>query len=75
MPIANLNTGYYFRFVGWTNLLLLISCTACYSFFIMIPQYWLQLWTESNGRDSTFYICGFLLLSVMAWTSTNGIKW
>ncbi|KFX93219.1 hypothetical protein O988_06925 [Pseudogymnoascus sp. VKM F-3808] len=67
--------GYYFRFVGLGNILLLAGCTASYSFFITIPQYWLQLWTEAGGKNSTFYIGGFLLLSAMSWTSTNGIMW
>ncbi|KFY68700.1 hypothetical protein V496_00844 [Pseudogymnoascus sp. VKM F-4515 (FW-2607)] len=67
--------GYYFRFVGLGNILLLTCCTASYSFFITIPQYWLQLWTEAGGKNSTFYIGGFLLLSAMSWTSTNGIMW
>lgn len=39
-----------------------------------IPQYWLKLWTEeSHGASPGFYITGFLLLSLMAWISTNGI--
>ncbi|KFY45085.1 hypothetical protein V495_03127 [Pseudogymnoascus sp. VKM F-4514 (FW-929)] len=67
--------GYYFRFVGLGNILLLAGCTASYSFFITIPQYWLQLWTEAGGKNSTFYIGVFLLLSAMSWTSTNGIMW
>lgn len=75
MNPTSLNSGYYFGFVGLINLLLLASCTASYSFFITIPQYWLQLWTESNGRNSVFYICGFLLLSTMSWTSTSVMMW
>ena len=39
-----------------------------------IPQYWLKIWTEeSQGADAAFYTTGFLLLSLMAWISTNGI--
>ncbi|CAG8955431.1 hypothetical protein HYFRA_00010296 [Hymenoscyphus fraxineus] len=73
--LANLDTGYYYRIVGLTNLLLLIGCGASFGFFITIPQYWLQMWTESSDNTSLFYIVGFLLLSIMSWTSTNGIMW
>ncbi|TVY43016.1 ABC transporter [Lachnellula occidentalis] len=67
--------GYYFGFVGLGNLVLYITSTASYSFFITIPQYWLQLWTESSGSHTVFYTCGFLFLSFMSWTATNGIMW
>ena len=75
MDIANENVGYYFGFVGLTNLVLYVTFTSSYSFFFTIPQYWLQLWTESSGSNTVFYTCGFLFLSVMSWSTTNGIMW
>ncbi|TVY68841.1 ABC transporter FUM19 [Lachnellula suecica] len=67
--------SYYSQFAGLGNVTILVICCCSYSFFITIPQYWLQLWTELGDRSSTFYICGFLFLSTMAWVVTNGIKW
>ncbi|AEO59860.1 hypothetical protein MYCTH_2308466 [Thermothelomyces thermophilus ATCC 42464] len=66
---------YYFRFVGLFNLALLAGCTASYSFFITLPQQWLKLWTESSGQNQVFYVLGFILLSLLSWTSTNGTMW
>ncbi|KAI1427713.1 putative ABC transporter [Xylaria sp. FL1777] len=67
--------GYYFRFSGFTNLLILVTCIAIYSFFITIPQYWLQLWTEGDGANSAFYMYGLLFLSFMSWISTSIMMW
>jgi len=67
--------GYYFRFVGLLNLGLLIGFTVPHTFFVTIPQYWLELWTDSSGENTAFFICGFLFLSFMSWTTTNGIMW
>ncbi|KAH8684429.1 putative ABC transporter [Tricladium varicosporioides] len=67
--------GYYFRFAGLRNLLLVAGCTSSHAFFITIPQYWLQLWTESTYGSYVFYISGFLLLSAISWTSASGIMW
>lgn len=66
--------GYYFGYIGTINLLVLISCTMSYSFFITFPQYWLQLWTDDGSRD-LFYACGFLFLSTMSWASTSTLLW
>lgn len=66
---------YYFRFVGLFNLALLAGCTASYSFFITLPQQWLKLWSESSGRNKVFYVLGYILFSLLSWTSTNGIMW
>lgn len=73
--VTNLNIGYYFKFVGSKNLLLLVTCTATYAFFITFPQYWLQLWTESSTKNNRFYIGGFLFLSFMSWTLTSMQMW
>ncbi|KAI0401067.1 putative ABC transporter [Xylaria palmicola] len=67
--------SYYFGFTGLANLLLLLTTTALYAFFITIPQYWLRLWTEVGGRNNTFYIGGFLLLSFMSWAATSTQMW
>ncbi|KAH9998080.1 hypothetical protein F4779DRAFT_606058 [Xylariaceae sp. FL0662B] len=58
------------------NFFLLAGCTASYSFFITIPQYWLELWT--GKRDSTsvlYYVFVYLVLSLFSWTATNGTMW
>ncbi|KDN60706.1 hypothetical protein CSUB01_04114 [Colletotrichum sublineola] len=67
--------GYYLQAVGSRNLLLLLVCTASYSFFITVPQYWLQKWTEAPISQTTFYVGGYLILSLLAWTATNGSMW
>ena len=53
--VTNVRVGYYLSFVGSENLFLLITCTASFAFFITIPQYWLQLWTESSGSNTVFF--------------------
>ncbi|RAK75330.1 putative ABC transporter [Aspergillus fijiensis CBS 313.89] len=63
--------AYYLGFIDAINLALLIATSASYGIFITIPQYWLRLWTESNGRNTAFYVCGFLFLSSMSWMSTS----
>ncbi|MBE3047413.1 hypothetical protein IMZ48_33855 [Candidatus Bathyarchaeota archaeon] len=67
--------GYYFRAMGVRNLLLLLACTSSYSFFVTFPQYWLQKWTEAPVSQTMFYVGGYLILSLMAWVSTNGSMW
>ncbi|KAF2421220.1 putative ABC transporter [Tothia fuscella] len=63
--------GYYLASVGSTNALLLATCTAAYAFFITAPQYWLQLWTDSDSSHTAFYACGYLVLSFMSWSLTS----
>ncbi|KAF5653959.1 major facilitator family transporter [Fusarium sp. NRRL 25303] len=67
--------GYYLRAVHPRNFFILLTCTASYSFFVTFPQYWLQKWTESPGSQTKFYIGGYLILSLLAWTATNGSMW
>ncbi|KAF7943713.1 uncharacterized protein EAE97_005783 [Botrytis byssoidea] len=67
--------GYYLKFVESKNLFLLIAYTASYAFFITIPQYYLQLWTDSSGGDTVFYVSGFLFLSFMSWITTSFQMW
>ncbi|KAF7939946.1 uncharacterized protein EAE98_000073 [Botrytis deweyae] len=67
--------GYYLNFVGSKNLFLIIACTAAYAFFITIPQYYLQFWTESDGGNTLFWVLGFLFLSFMSWITTSIQMW
>ncbi|KAI1405376.1 putative ABC transporter [Hypoxylon fuscum] len=68
--------GYYLRFVGWVDFLLVVSCAASHSFFVTIPQYWLELWTEKKEAQLVwYYVGGFIILSLLSWTTTNGIAW
>ncbi|KAI1756695.1 putative ABC transporter [Xylaria castorea] len=67
--------GYYLKFIGFINILALTVFTVLYAFFITIPQYWLQLWTEKKDESDVFYIVGFLFLSLMSWLSTSGQMW
>ncbi|KAK0641279.1 ABC transporter type 1, transmembrane domain-containing protein [Cercophora newfieldiana] len=67
--------GYYFRCVGYLNLAILTCFVVPHTFFVTIPQYWLELWTDSSGQDTAFYVCGILLLAFLSWTTTNGIMW
>ncbi|KAJ3943699.1 uncharacterized protein N0V96_006629 [Colletotrichum fioriniae] len=66
---------YYFRAVGFQHILLLLACTSTYSFFVTFPQYWLQKWTEAPVSQTTFYICGYLISSLLAWIATSGTMW
>ncbi|WYZ44670.1 hypothetical protein EsH8_VII_001106 [Colletotrichum jinshuiense] len=67
--------GYYLQAVGFRNFFILLACTSVYSFFITFPQYWLQKWTEAPDSQTMFYVGGYLILSLIAWTSTNGSMW
>ncbi|KAI0133901.1 ABC transporter [Xylariales sp. AK1849] len=67
--------GYYIQAVGFRNILTLLTCTLCYSFFVTFPQYWLQKWTEAPPSLTNFYVGGYLIASLMAWVSTNGSMW
>ncbi|KAK2051438.1 P-loop containing nucleoside triphosphate hydrolase protein, partial [Colletotrichum caudatum] len=67
--------GYYLQAMGFRNLSLLLVCTSLYSFFITFPQYWLQRWTEAPASQTMFYVGGYLISSLLAWTATNGSMW
>ncbi|KAI1293173.1 putative ABC transporter [Xylaria venustula] len=67
--------GYYMKFIGFTNISILVACIVTYSFCMAIPQYWLQLWIEKGGRNSAFYSWGLLFLSFMSWSSTSIQVW
>ncbi|KAB5582239.1 putative ABC transporter [Coniochaeta sp. 2T2.1] len=66
---------YYFRFIGLTNLLLVLAGTATYSFFITVPQLWIAAWTESGAHSTAFYTIGYMLLSSISWSSTSATLW
>ncbi|KAK8134988.1 hypothetical protein PG984_007000 [Apiospora sp. TS-2023a] len=67
--------GFYLKFVGWANVCQLVACTATYALFITIPQYWLQMWTESGGTNTAYYVSGHLFIAFMAWASTSMQMW
>lgn len=73
--ITDKDIGYYLRSVGAFNMIALLSCTALYSFFSIFPQYWLKWWTESKTANDTFYMLGYLVLSMVAWASTSTMLW
>ena len=66
---------YFFSFAGFRNLALVTGCTATYSLFVTLPQYWLELWTDSDSGSATFYIVGLLAIASVAWASTSGTLW
>ncbi|KAG8169736.1 hypothetical protein KVR01_000481 [Diaporthe batatas] len=67
--------SYYIRAVGYRNFFLLMICTALYSLFITFPQYWLTKWTAAPAYQTTFYVGGYLIASLIAWTATTGSMW
>ena len=70
-----MSEGYYLGFIDNRNLLYLVAVTASCTFFMTIPQYWLQLWTELGGSNTRFYILGFLSMSAISWASTSTQMW
>jgi len=67
--------GYYFKLSGLINLALLVGWAASAAFFVSMPQYWLELWTESEDGSTVYYISGFLFLCVCTLVSTLGTTW
>ncbi|KUI57164.1 Multidrug resistance-associated protein 1 [Cytospora mali] len=71
--------SYYFTSAGISNVVAMIFCTACCSFFNNIPQYWLKRWTEptstSTHTSTTIYMAVYLLLLIIAWLFTNGMMY
>ncbi|KAI0535783.1 putative ABC transporter [Xylaria digitata] len=67
--------SYYFRSVELSSLIFLIITPTIYAFFITFPQYWLQLWTEIGGKETWFYTTGYILISIISWTSTCAQMW
>ncbi|ROV96362.1 hypothetical protein VPNG_09065 [Cytospora leucostoma] len=72
--------SYYFTSAGLGNVLAMVLCTALCAFFNNIPSYWLKLWTDAATAPRTnaataAYIAVYVLLLLLAWTSTNGIAY
>ncbi|KAM0810192.1 putative ABC transporter [Seiridium cardinale] len=67
--------GYYFKYAGYANLVLLVAPTAVLSFCINFPQYWLKLWTESDNSATWLYMAGYIIIALTAWCATNGTAW
>ncbi|KAI0147916.1 ABC transporter [Hypoxylon sp. NC0597] len=67
--------SYYIQAAGTWNFILMVICTASCSFFMIFPQYWLKLWTDSSLSNDWVFIGGYIALHLIAWVSTNGIMW
>ena len=65
--------AYYLKAAGIWNAILLVACTAIYSFSVTFTQYWFKWWTSSETDRTTFYVLGYILIAIVAWVSTNGI--
>ncbi|PSR92117.1 P-loop containing nucleoside triphosphate hydrolase protein [Coniella lustricola] len=65
--------GFYIKYAGPINVLLSISCTAIHAVSVTFPSYWLKWWTEADTSAATFYIVGYVFITLTAWVSTNGI--
>ncbi|ORY66313.1 putative ABC transporter [Pseudomassariella vexata] len=66
---------YYYQFVRLINLLFVTACTASYSVFNTIPQYWLKIWTDPGANNTTLFVTGLLAISFISWMSTSGTMW
>ena len=62
--------SYYLQAAKPRNILVMLICTALYSFFITFPQYILQKWTEAPVSQTGFYIAGYVISSVLSWSAT-----
>nr|WNZ75576.1 hypothetical protein [Trichoderma harzianum] len=67
--------SYYFKAAGVMNVVMLLGCSAGYSFGMFFPQYLLKWWTEGSPDKSTYYMIGYLSLALLAWVATNGSTW
>ncbi|KAL7932586.1 P-loop containing nucleoside triphosphate hydrolase protein [Trichoderma chlorosporum] len=67
--------SYYLKSAGAINVVMLLWCSAAYSFGMFFPQYLLKWWTEGSPDQSTYYMVGYLSLALLAWTATNGSTW
>jgi ABC-type multidrug transport system ATPase subunit len=65
----------YIHAMGVDNFLALLLFTALYSLFSTLPQYWLKLWTDSQTMSSRQFSVVYALLSITAWSATNGSMW
>ncbi|KAL6870410.1 P-loop containing nucleoside triphosphate hydrolase protein [Trichoderma novae-zelandiae] len=67
--------SYYIKSAGAINVVMLLICTASYSFGMFFPQYLLKWWTEGSPDNSSYYMAGYIALAVLAWVATNGSTW
>jgi len=67
--------GFYIQHAGAANFMLMMLFSASYSFFINFPQYWLKWWIEAEPTSTELYMTGYILLTFMAWATTNGTAW
>ncbi|TFB06902.1 Metal resistance protein YCF1 [Trichoderma ghanense] len=67
--------SYYLKSAGTINVVMLLICTASYSFGMFFPQYLLKWWTEGPPDKSSYYMAGYIALAVLAWVATNGSTW
>ncbi|PTB62314.1 hypothetical protein BBK36DRAFT_1172514 [Trichoderma citrinoviride] len=67
--------SYYLKSAGTFNVVMLLICTASYSFGMFFPQYLLKWWTEGPPDKSSYYMAGYIALAVLAWVATNGSTW
>ncbi|KAL7951361.1 P-loop containing nucleoside triphosphate hydrolase protein [Trichoderma barbatum] len=67
--------SYYLKAAGAVNVVMLLGCSASYSFGMFFPQYLLKWWTEGSQDKSTYYMVGYLSLAFLAWSATNGSTW
>lgn len=70
-----MDIAFYIKAAGYANSAFMASCTAMYSFFITVPQYWLKIWTESTQHSDLPYILGYVMLILAAWLTTNAMMW
>ncbi|KAJ5177772.1 uncharacterized protein N7500_000471 [Penicillium coprophilum] len=67
--------GYYINAIGRSNNLMLILCTAGFSFCSTFAQYVLKWATESPRDRLNFYISLYATISFIGWVATSGTMW
>lgn len=67
--------GYYMKAIGLRSTLLLIACTAGFSYGSTFAQYALKWATESPSESLMFYMSLYASVSLIAWVATSGTVW
>ncbi|KAJ5374337.1 hypothetical protein N7517_006343 [Penicillium concentricum] len=67
--------GYYINAIGRSNALLLIACTAGFSFCSTFAQYVLKWATESPPDRLNTYMSLYAAISFTGWVATSGTAW
>ncbi|POR33871.1 Uncharacterized protein TPAR_05931 [Tolypocladium paradoxum] len=57
------------------NSLCVVCCTASSAIFVTVPHYWIKWWIEGGTNHSIYYLVGYIMLALVAWTSANGTMW